>query len=327
MSSLLTPLFKKKLIQAPLAGYSCAPFRVLAEQWGKPDFCCSEMLSAHHIFSGARQRNRYQYKSPDEGKLCVQLAGDEAHILAYAAQQAVSWGADLIDLNCGCPQPKIRKKNFGSRLLADSQHLYDLVAALKAAVSVPILVKIRVDAKSGDRYNQEAAQAIEAAGANALTVHGRHWTHDYDIPVSYHDIAIIKDTVKIPVIGNGDITDTASAKKMFSETGCDAVMIARASVGQPWLFEKIYQEMQGLIYTPPSLIEIGEVFLAHVRGLIELEGEKVALLQTRKLGKNYARDYFDRIAFIKAMGQVNSYNDLATLVEQNFILKCGPCGT
>lgn len=311
-------IFKKKLIQAPLAGYSCAPFRVLAEHWGKPDFCCSEMLSAHHIFSGARQGKRYQYKSPDEGRLCVQLAGDEAHILAYAAQQAVTWGADLIDLNCGCPQPKIRKKNFGSRLLSDSQHLYDLVAALKAAVKVPVSVKIRVDAESGDRYNQDAAQAIEAAGADALTVHGRHWTHDYDIPVSYRDIAMIKDIVKIPVIGNGDITDTASAKKMIAETGCDAVMIARASVGQPWLFEKIHQEMQGLIFTPPNLREIGEIFLAHVRGLIELEGEKNALLQSRKLGKYYARDYFDRIAFLQAMGQVKTYNGLAEIVKNYF---------
>ena len=234
-------LFNKKLIQAPLAGYSCAPFRVLAEQWGKPDFCYTEMLSAAHIFSGAKQRERYRYKSPDEGKLCAQLAGDEPHILAYAAQQAVSWGADFIDLNCGCPQPKIRKKNFGSKLLANSEHLYHLVSALKAAVNVPVLVKIRVDADSGDRYNQEVAQAIEAAGANALTVHGRHWTHDYDIPVNYREIATIKDSVKIPVIGNGDIVDTASAKKMFAETGCDAVMIARASVGQPWLFEQIHQ--------------------------------------------------------------------------------------
>lgn len=310
--------FEKKLIQAPLAGYSCAPFRVLAEQWGKPDFCCTEMLSAHHIFSGAKQKMRYHYKSPDEGKLCVQLAGDEAHILAYAAQQAVSWGANLIDLNCGCPQPKIRKKNFGSRLLADSQHLYDLVAALKAAVNVPVSVKIRVDAKSEDNFNTEIAQAIEAAGADALTVHGRHWTYDYDIPVSYHDIAMIKDTVTIPVIGNGDIIDTASAKRMFAETGCDAVMIARASVGQPWLFEQIHQELQGNVFIPPTLAEIGEIFLKHVRGLIELENEKSALLQSRSLGKYYARDYFDRLAFLQAMGQVKTYNALTKIVKNYF---------
>ncbi|MES2204959.1 MAG: tRNA-dihydrouridine synthase family protein [Pseudomonadota bacterium] len=311
-------IFPRKLIQAPLAGYSCAPFRVLAEQWGKPDFSCSEMLSAHHIFSGARQKERYHYKSPHEGKLCVQLAGDEAHILAYAAQQAVSWGADFIDLNCGCPQPKIRKKNFGSRLLSNSEHLYHLVSALKAAVNVPVLVKIRVDAESGDRYNQDVAQAIEAAGANALTVHGRHWTHDYDIPVNYHEIATIKASVKIPVIGNGDITDTASAQKMFSETGCDAVMIARASVGQPWLFEKIHQELQGNVFIPPSLAEIGEIFLSHVRGLTELESEKSALLQSRSLGKYYARDYFDRIPFLQAMGEVKTYDNLAEIVKKYF---------
>ena len=279
------------------------------------------MLSAHHIFSGAKQKERYQYKSPDEGKLCVQLAGDEAHILAYAAQQAVSWGADFIDLNCGCPQPKIRKKNFGSRLLANSEHLYGLVSALKTAVNVPVLVKIRVDAKSGDQYNQDVAQAIEAAGANALTVHGRHWTHDYDIPVSYHDIALIKDAVKIPVIGNGDIMDTASAKRMFSETGCDAVMIARASVGQPWLFEQIHQELQGNVFIPPTLAEIGEIFLEHIRGLMALENEKSAILQSRSLGKYYARDYFDRTTFLQAIGQIKTYHDLAHLVKESFGIK------
>lgn len=318
---MIEQLFKKKLIQAPLAGYSCAPFRVLAEHWGKPDYCYSEMLSAHHIFSGAKQRKRYQYKSPEEGKLCVQLAGDEPHILAYAAQQAVNWGADFIDLNCGCPQPKIRKKNFGSRLLANSEQLYRLVSALKAAINVPVFVKIRVDANSSDHFNQDVAQAIEAAGADALTVHGRHWTHDYDVPVNYQDIALMKESVKIPVIGNGDVTDTASAQKMFSETHCDAVMIARASVGQPWLFEKIHQEMQGFTYTPPTLEEIGEIFLSHVRGLIELEGEKVALLQSRKLGKYYARNYFDRIPFLQAMGQIKTYHDLAHLVKKSFEIK------
>lgn len=310
--------FTTKLIQAPLAGYSCAPFRVLAHRYGRPDFCCTEMLSAHHIYSGAQQRKRYIYQSPDEGLLCVQLAGDEPEVLAYAAQKAVSWGADFIDLNCGCPQPKIRKKNFGSRLLADSQRLYELVSAIKKAVSVPVLVKIRIDAQSGDHYNQEVAQAIESAGANALTVHGRHWTHDYDIPVNYHEIAVIKDSVNIPVIGNGDIVDTASAQKMFAETGCDAVMIARASVGQPWLFEQIHQELQGNSFTPPNLTEIGEIFLEHVRGLIELENERSALLQSRALGKYYARNHFDRSIFLQEMGQVTTYAALTQIVKRYF---------
>jgi tRNA-dihydrouridine synthase B len=312
-------IFNKRLIQGPLAGYSCAPFRTLAERWGKPDFCYSEMLSAQHIFSGAQQRKRYSYKSPQEGMLCVQLASDQPEELVYAAQKAVNeWGANLIDLNCGCPQPKIRKKYLGSRLLADSQRLYKLVHTLKQNVSVPVLVKIRVDNQSDDGYNKEVAEAIENAGADAITVHGRHWSEDYDVPVSYKDIAQIKDSVKIPVIGNGDIKDSDSAKVMFSETGCDAIMISRASVGQPWLFEQIYQELQGNTYLPPSLAIIGEIFLEHVQGLIELEGEKMALLQSRKLGKYYARNHFDTTYFLQKMNQVNNYEALKVLVNEYF---------
>lgn len=311
--------FKKKLIQAPLAGYSCAAMRVLAEQWGSPDFCCSEMLSAQHIYYNAQQRKRYHYKSPLEKQLCVQLAGDMPDILAFAAQKAVSWGADMIDLNCGCPQPKIRKKRLGSHLLANSEHLYQLVLALKMAVNVPVLVKIRVDSHSGDSYHHDNAQAIASAGADAITVHGRHWTEAYDIPVNYNDIAQIKKAVTIPVIGNGDIRDTDSAQKMFSETGCDAVMIGRAGVGQPWLFEKIHQELQGNIYVPPSLASIGDIFLAHVFGLIELDGEKIALLQSRKLGKYYARNYLNHTHFPQEISTVSTYNNLTTIVKKYFI--------
>ena len=294
-------MFAKKLIQAPLAGYSCAAFRVLAEQWGKPDFCYSEMLSAQHIASGARLRKRYVYKAPQEGRLCVQLAGDHAETLINAAQQAITWGANLIDLNCGCPQPKIRRKNLGSRLLDNSEHLYELVSRLRATIDVPLLVKIRIS-----QHNHTIAQAIQAAGADAITVHGRHWTQDYTTPVNYAAIAEIKAAVTIPVIGNGDVCDTASAKRMFDETGCDAVMIARASVGQPWLFEKIYQELQGNHYEAPTLTAIGNIFLAHVRGLIELEGEKIALLQSRKLGKYYA-SAFQNIHHIHSYAQLEAF--------------------
>lgn len=310
--------FKKKLIQGPLAGYSCAPFRELAEKCGQPDFCCSEMLSAQHIYHNAKQRKRYRYKSPHEGLLCVQLAGDKPEVLAYAAQKAVSWGADFIDLNCGCPKPKIRKKSLGSRLLEDSEQLHQLVLALKHAVQVPVLVKIRIDSDSGDHFNHEVAHAIESAGADAITVHGRHWTEDYGVPVNYQDIAQIKSLVKIPVIANGDIKDTASAKKMFSETNCDALMICRAGVGQPWLFEKINQELQGRIYTPPSLAEIGALFLTHVQGLIELDSERIALLESRKLGKYYARGYLNHTSFPEEISKVSVYKDLLAVVEKYF---------
>lgn len=310
--------FPKKIIQAPLAGYSCAPFRKLAHQWGKPDFCYTEMLSAQHIYSGAQQRKRYMYKDPEEGMLCVQLAADKPEALEFAAKTVVEWGADLIDLNCGCPQPKIRKKYYGSKLLSDSKRIEKLILVLKQSVNIPVLIKIRVDANTQDNFNADVAQAIQDAGVDAVAVHGRHWTHDYDVPVSYQDIAQIKNSVSIPVIGNGDVCDTQSAKKMFEQTHCDAIMIARASVGQPWIFEKIHQELLGNNYSEPDLETIGEIFLEHVQGLIELEGEKIALLQSRKLGKYYARNRFEQDKFLQEMAHVSIYNELENLIKIYF---------
>jgi tRNA-dihydrouridine synthase B len=310
-------IFKRKLIQAPLAGYSCAPFRELAWRYGKPDFCCSEMLSAKHIYSGAKQKKRYTYKSPKEGPLCIQLAGNQIDELACAAEKAASWGAQYLDLNCGCPQPKIRKKGIGSKLLADSAHLKKLITAMREHSGLPVFVKIRVDGDSGEQFNQAIAQAVEEAGATALTVHGRHWTERYDQAVRYDEIAAIKQAVSIPVIGNGDIEDTASAKRMLEQTGVDALMIARASVGQPWLFEQIHQELHGNTFTPPSLTERGKLFLEHVQGLIELDTELPAVLQARKLGKYYARQQTTP-ELIAQLNTANQFIDLIDIVENHF---------
>jgi tRNA-dihydrouridine synthase B len=310
--------FTKKLIQAPLAGFSCAPFRKLAHQWGQPDFCCSEMLSAKHIASGSIQRKRYYYKDPAEGPLCIQLAANDPNDLAIALDAVLQWGPDMIDLNCGCPQPKIRKKRYGSQLLADSAKLGQLIKTMKSLTPIPVLVKIRVDNRSGDDYNQSVAAAVQEAGADAITVHGRHWTEDYDVPVSYRDIAAIKQAVSLPVIGNGDVFDTASARRMFEETGCDALMIGRASVGQPWIFDQIACELENKSYATPDLDEIGRIFLAHVQGLMGLEGEKIALLQSRKLLKYYTRDLVD-IHSINHAESFGSFSMLERLVSQFFV--------
>lgn len=309
--------FQKKLIQAPLAGYSCAPLRRLAHEWGRPDFCCSEMLSAKHIASGAQQRKRYYFKDEREGPLCIQLAANDVSILAEALETVKTWSPDLVDLNCGCPQPKIRKKRYGSQLLAESKKLGELVAVMKSKLNVPVLVKIRVDNASGDDYNLSVAHAVEDAGADALTVHGRHWTERYDVPVSYRDIAQIKQAVSIPVIGNGDVKDVATAKRMFDETGCDAVMIGRASVGQPWLFAQIDAELNGKPYQLPTVVEIGRIFLEHVAGLIELEGEKIALLQSRSLLKYYARGCVNADG-VKVAQAAGSYAELERNINELF---------
>jgi tRNA-dihydrouridine synthase B len=273
------------LIQAPLAGYSCAPMRKLAHQWGRPDYSCTEMLSARHIFSGNRQKKRFEYKDPDEGRLCYQIAGNSVDVLVKTCEVVQGWGADLIDLNCGCPQPKIRKKGTGSKLLDDPLHLYTLVAAMVAHSNVPVTVKIRVSP-----HTLDVARAIESAGAAALIVHGRTWQERYDTPVSMARIADVVRAVNIPVIANGDISDTPSARAMLEQTGCKGLMVARASLGQPWLFDKIRTELDGGVFKVPGREHIAAMLKQHARELVDLEGERMAMFQCRKLVKYYFRD-------------------------------------
>ena len=272
-----------------MAGVSCAPFRELIAQFGGAAYCVTEMVSAKTLLG--RPEKRYIYKSPHEGVLCFQLSGNNAAELQEAALRAVGHGADLIDLNCGCPVNKIRKKKCGSKWLAMSQELGQAIQAIKAEIDVPLSVKIRVDGDSGDRFNTDVVKAINDAGADFIIVHGRHWTENYDTPVRLDEIASIVENSAIPVIGNGDIQDDASLKKMFAATGCQGVMIGRASVGRPWLFQMLTAADRGEKYAPPTEAEIAELLLQHVRQLSCLESPQAALLQARKFAKYYLPTY------------------------------------
>ncbi len=292
MAGLIYPItlgkvkFPANLIQAPLAGVSCAPFRELIWQFGGAAYCCTEMISAKTLLG--KPEVRYVYKSKVEGPVAFQLSGNNPDELARAAVLAVEHGADVIDLNSGCPVDKIRKKGCGSKLLADAAKLYQITKAIKANVDVPVSIKIRVDGESGDTFNTDVVQAINDAGADFMVVHGRHWTEHYETKVRLDEIARIVAVSNIPVIGNGDVTDLTSLQQMLS-TGCAGAMVGRASVGRPWLFAALAAQDRGEAYVVPSKAEIGALLLKHIQGLIALENERLAVLQARKLAKYYAR--------------------------------------
>lgn len=311
-------VFSSNLIQAPLAGVSCAPFRELVWEYGGVAYCCTEMLSASHVASGIDRSPRYHVRSPIEKMLCWQLSGNNPAILAKASERAIGLGADVIDLNCGCPQPKIRKKGCGSKLLADEKKLSELVKALRQDDKTPVTVKMRVDAGHGEFCDVSVAKMFEEAGADAVIVHGRHWSHDYDVSAQYDAIAKIVSAVSIPVIGNGDITDSAALSRLFLETQCAGFMIARASVGQPWLFQKILSESEGKLFSIPTHQQIGELFLKHISGLITLEGERNALFQSRQFGKYYARTLQNKADFLVQLYEINTYMKLVELVRSFF---------
>lgn len=276
------------------------------------------MISCKTLLHKKTAPLRFLKKDPDEGPVCFQLSGSDPKELALATKIATDYGADLVDLNCGCPVNKIRSRGAGSSLLAKPSLLFELITAMKSATSVPVSIKIRVDGNSKDTNNQEIAKIITEAGADFVTVHGRHWTEHYETPCNYDQIQFFVEELNIPVLGNGDVACLDSLKKMLA-TGCHGVMLGRAGVGQPWLIGQLMAQIQGLDYKIPTLSERGQMFLRHVTELAELlQSEKFAVIQARKFAKYYARDLGDRVQLIEAVNNCDNLRALKLICENHW---------
>lgn len=278
-------ILPNRLIQGPLAGFSCSPFRELFYQFGPPAYTVTEMISAHDVVHKHDLNSRYLYRANTEKILCYQISGQDSVLMAQAALRLESLGADLIDLNCGCPKDKIRKKGAGSALLENPKQLATIIETVRKAITIPLTVKIRIQ---GTALDFELAKMIEEAGADALIVHGRRWIDDYDTPSDFAQIAKIKKQISIPVIANGDIAEQQNLHQAFTQTDCDAYMIARAGTGKPWLY-------QSLLEAKPFLADwkmIKALFMQHLQGLASLEGEFKAVLQSKSLVRYYFRNQF-----------------------------------
>ncbi|MDX1902363.1 MAG: tRNA-dihydrouridine synthase [Gammaproteobacteria bacterium] len=303
--------FSNNIIQGPLAGISSAPFRLLSWRYSKPAFSYTEMVSCKTLI---HHRNISELslvrKLPGEGPVGVQLSGTCPKEVAEAVKIVTNVGADLIDLNCGCPVKKIRRRGAGSAHLSQPTKLYQLIHAMKQNTSLPVSIKIRVDGASDDAFNQEIAKAVSDAGADFLIVHGRHWQDDYSVTCHYDQIHFFVDALNVPVIGNGDIACASSLMRML-QTGCAGVMVSRAGVGRPWLIGNMIAEIQGGEIYRPTSEEAGKVFIEHVRLLADFSGSEVlALLQARKFCKYYARNIPDRAAFCVAVNACDNVKDL-----------------
>lgn len=262
-------------------------------------------------------QHRFIAIDPEEGPVCFQLAATDPQELGEAVKRVTDYGADLIDLNCGCPVKKIRSKGAGSSLLVDAPKLYKLISAMKQNTHLPVSIKIRVEG-GNEKFNQEIANVVSEAGADFLVVHGRHWTEHYETPCRHEEIQFFVEQLKIPVIGNGDISCVDSLKKMFA-TGCAGVMLARAGVGQPWLIQKLIAEMREENFSPPAPEEIARMFIGHVEQLISLLGnEKFAILQARKFAKYYGRGLPDRMAFCETINVCETLRDLKIICTRFF---------
>lgn len=244
------------------------------------------MISAHSIVQHGTLAKRYLSHSEKEGPWCIQLSGNDPELMYEATKVAASLKPDLLDLNCGCPKPKIRKKGCGSAQFDSLETLEEVIKAMKQASNLPLTVKIRVAGNTNDERYLQAASLIERSGADAIIVHGRHFSEDYDVLANYSQIRRLVSRVDIPVIANGDVFDQQSLQKCLKETSADAVMIARGSIGRPWLFQQLHEGMPN-----PSIHEVIRLFKYHIDCLVILEeSERVALLQARRFLKWYFPD-------------------------------------
>ena len=271
-----------RVILAPMAGITDQPFRDLCVELGA-GLAVAEMMTCNtELWDSDKNRARL-VRSSNDGPEVVQIAGSDPQMMADAARLHVDLGADIIDINMGCPAKKVLKKAAGSALLKDTQLVAAILDAVISAVEVPVTLKIRTGWCPESRNGVEVARIAEDAGVQMLTVHGRTRECRFMGDVEYDTIAAIKNTVGIPVIANGDITSPERARHVLDYTGADGVMIGRAAQGNPWIFRQIDHYLNTGEYLPASpLQEVRQVLLKHMTQLHELYGDFRGVLFARK---------------------------------------------
>ncbi len=267
---------------APMAGVTDSVFRRLCVRYGA-GFCCTEMVSAKGLYYGDKKTAELMKITPEEKPCAVQIFGSDPDIMAEIAAKAASTGAAALDINMGCPMPKIVNNGDGSALLKNIPLAAEIVRKVKAASPVPVTVKIRAGWSDKDIAAVEAAKALEAAGADMIAVHGRTRDQFYSGRADRSVIAAVKRAVSVPVAANGDVFSAEDAAAMLEETGCDAVMVARGAEGNPFIFREIAEYMRfGEVRTKATAEEKLSVALEHTRLLAEDKGEYRGIREARK---------------------------------------------
>ncbi len=272
-----------RVLLAPMAGVTDAPFRALCRQFGAA-LACAEMLSADQsLWHTPKSRRRMARGHQSGAAVAVQLAGSDPQQLAAAARRQADEGADIIDLNLGCPAKKVCDRLCGSALLADEDLVARIFDALVRSVEVPVTVKIRTGPDPGRRNATRIALLAERSGLAAIAVHGRTRAERFQGQAEYESIRAVKNAVRIPVIANGDITTPAQAAAVLEATGADGVMIGRAALGAPWIFRDVNSFVNAAQIAPPLLrTSIAAIILQHLESLYAYYGEYTGIRMARK---------------------------------------------
>lgn len=301
---------------APLAGVTDIAFRRVCKSFGA-GYCESEMVSAKALSFNDKKSFELMRIASDEHPCAVQIFGDEPELMANAAKLAVKSGADIVDINMGCPAPKIVNNGSGCALMKNPELCGRIVFSVKSAVNIPVTVKIRKGFDDENITAVEVARICEKNGADAVIVHGRTRQQYYSGHCDLEIIKAVKENVRIPVIGNGDVRDIKSAEKMLEFTGCDGIMIARAALGNPWIFRILNEYFdKGIIINQPAPKEKMEVMAKHIELACKYKGEKLGMLQSRKQISWYLKGFKKAAGFRNEAGYVSTLSDMYALIER-----------
>lgn len=307
---------ESNILLAPMAGVTDKAFRMIVKPFG-PALMYTEMVSGKGLFYKSKKTADLLTADESEKPVAVQMFGHDADIMAEIANSALEYGAAVIDINMGCPAPKIVNNGDGCALMKSPETAAKVISAVCRAVDVPVTVKFRAGWDDKSINAVEFAKVAEQSGASAVTVHGRTREQFYSGTADLDIIKAVKAAVKIPVIGNGDIIDGGSAAHMLEYTCCDGIMVGRAAEGNPWIFKEISAYLKdGTVLPPPDLDERREVALKHLGLLVEFKGEHRGVLEGRKHMAWYFKGVSGGAVLRTALDKAQKYDEMCGLINE-----------
>ena len=307
---------KNNILLAPMAGITNLPFRIICEKF-EPGLVCTEMVSSKGLFYNDEKTKQLLNMRDETKPVAVQIFGNDVEAMAYGAKE-VSKIADIVDINMGCPAPKVVKNGDGSRLMLDIELAQKIIEAVVKNSAVPVTLKIR---KGWDKEHMnciEFAKMAEKAGISAITIHGRTREEFYTGVADWNIIKEVKNSVSIPVIGNGDIKSPEDALKMFETTNVDGIMIGRESIGNPWIFKQVKEYLQGNEVTQITKEEKLNIMLEHIELQVQHLGETTGIKELRKYMTYYLKGLKDASSIRQKINQIETKKELITCLTEYF---------